>query len=136
MSNVCKTKTQINTADKYVTIITKTIGAYVREVREEKGISIRKLATEINVSSTLISDFENGTKIPRMESIIKVIWALDIPINHIFGKKALPSEIFTANSPEAKMSLSQLLTQTGLSLSDVKEVTEFIEFKKSKRNKK
>ena len=121
------------TADECTKVITKAIGAYVNEVRTQKDISIRKLSKEINVSSTVISDFENGTKIPRMETIIKIVWALDIPLNKVFGRRALPVAIFNSNTGKEGMSLTQLLAQEGLSMQDTKEVLDYIEFRKYKK---
>ena len=123
------------TADECTRFITKAIGAYVNEVRTQKDISIRKLSKDINVSSTVISDFENGTKIPRMETIIKIVWALDIPLNKVFGRRALPMAIFNTKTGNEGMSITQLLAQDGLSMQDTKDVLKYIEFIKYKSKK-
>ena len=119
-------------AEQCTKIITKALGAFVNEIRTKNGISIRKLSKDINVSSTVISDFENGTKIPRMETIIKIVWALDIPLNKVFGRRALPVTIFNANTGNEGMSITQLLAQDGLSMQDTKDVLKYIEFVKYK----
>ena len=137
-SNMVREKTK-NIADNPVSaeqctrIITKALGAYVNEIRTKNGISIRKLSKDINVSSTVISDFENGTKIPRMETIIKIVWFLDIPLNKVFGRRALPVAIFNSNTGNEGMSIAQLLAQEGLSMQDTKEVLDYIEFRKYKK---
>ena len=44
----------------------KIFGERVKELREDKGISIRTLAKEINIAHSAIARWENGTKLPSV----------------------------------------------------------------------
>ncbi|WP_270445696.1 helix-turn-helix domain-containing protein [Fusobacterium varium] len=54
-----------------------TIGEYLKEKRNEKGLSLRQLAYKINLSHTSISDIEKGV-IKKESSILKIISALNL----------------------------------------------------------
>ena len=63
-------------------------GEYFNYTREQKGLSLRELSKKTNISIALISLLENGDKLPRIETIIRLVLALVIPFNEIFGRKA------------------------------------------------
>lgn len=54
-----------------------TIGEYLKEKRNEKGLSLRQLAYKIKLSHTSISDIEKGV-IKKESSILKIISALNL----------------------------------------------------------
>jgi len=128
-SDIDKAELDFATFDKYAKFITKSIGLYINMARSKSNFSVRKFAKEINVSSTVISDLENGTKIPRMETILKILWALDIPFEKIFAKDILPCKILK-NHPNEGDLLRKYLNQMGLPKQDINEIMNFIAYKK------
>jgi len=48
------------------------IGANIRAERKRKGWSQKKLAEQIGVSSMLISFYENGSKRPSLENLLRI----------------------------------------------------------------
>lgn len=54
-----------------------TIGEFLKEKRNEKGLSLRQLAYKIKLSHTSISDIEKGV-IKKESSILKIISALNL----------------------------------------------------------
>lgn len=54
-----------------------TIGEYLKNKRNEKGLSLRQLASAIDVSHTNISDIEKGV-IKKESTILKIISALNL----------------------------------------------------------
>lgn len=59
------------------------IGVVIKNVRNKKGISVRKLAELSGVSPTTISDLENGnTKTHTFETMVKLSKVLDIDMNN------------------------------------------------------
>ncbi len=59
------------------------IGVVIKNERNKKGISVRKLAELSGVSPTTICDLENGnTKTHTFETMIKISKVLDIDMNN------------------------------------------------------
>lgn len=53
--------------------VNQTFGEFLREKRLERKLVLRKLATEIRVSPSLLSDIENGEKNAPSDEILKGI---------------------------------------------------------------
>lgn len=60
------------------------LGRSLKAIREFHGISINKLAGEINISKSYISEIENGKKKPSLEIIKSYSDYFEIPISSIF----------------------------------------------------
>ncbi len=69
-----------------------TIGNNLRATRLEKGWSLRQLATEADVSPSLISQIENGRTMPSVRTLYSLAEALSLPITHLVPIKELPAE--------------------------------------------
>ena len=48
-------------------------GKYLRSVRQAKGISIRQLAKDVNITPTYLSDIENGHNKPPEKELLETI---------------------------------------------------------------
>lgn len=44
-----------------------TFGEYIREIREEKQLLLREVASQMNIDTALLSKIERGTRIARKE---------------------------------------------------------------------
>jgi transcriptional regulator with XRE-family HTH domain len=60
------------------------LGATLRRLRKERGMSTRALASTIGVSGGLISQLENGITLPSLTTIIKLAGALGVSIGDLF----------------------------------------------------
>lgn len=65
-------------------MITEVVGARVKELRTEKGISQEKLALKAELDRTYIAGVENGKRNLSIRSLEKIINALDISFNSFF----------------------------------------------------
>ena len=65
-------------------LILKKLGVYITSKRREKHLSIEEIHRCSHVSSSVISDLENGKSMPRVETLIKLALALKINANDIF----------------------------------------------------
>lgn len=54
----------------------KTLGERIRELREEKDLSLRELATTIGVSAAFMSDVELGRRYPSDKHLASIARAL------------------------------------------------------------
>lgn len=56
------------------------IGANIRTVREQKGLSQKELAAAIGVAATQYSRVETGKVMPTLKTLIKIAKVLDVPL--------------------------------------------------------
>lgn len=119
-------------ADKLYSNLCKQYGEYFNYVREQKGLSLRELSRQTNISIALISLLENGDKLPRIETLIRLVLALEIPFGEVFGHKSNGMD-FTYNREKVVKrddeALRKALLRLGCNKDDIKDIMEFIEFK-------
>jgi transcriptional regulator with XRE-family HTH domain len=65
------------------------IGERIRESRRAKELTQQQLADILNVSKTVISGYENNTKSPTINNLEKLIAALDVNADYLFGRDVL-----------------------------------------------
>lgn len=57
----------------------------VKEIRENKKISIRELSKKTNLSRSYLSELENNKKLnPTLQSLIKIANALEVNVKDLF----------------------------------------------------
>lgn len=61
----------------------------IKEVRQEKGISVRKLSEMTGISKTYISDVENNHKIPTLYTLCIIAAYLEVSPNALFAYKII-----------------------------------------------
>ena len=66
----------------------KDLGEIIRSLRLEKNLRQIDLARKASVRQALISDLENGATTARLDSVIKVLAALDMDLSVIPRHKA------------------------------------------------
>ena len=75
------------------------IGQKLRAARQEKGLSLRELASRADVSISLLSQIENGKSTPSVRSLHSIADALSVPLGYFFpeedtnGYSADPSSV-------------------------------------------
>jgi transcriptional regulator with XRE-family HTH domain len=58
----------------------KTLGERIRELREEKDVSVRELAKRLGVSAPFLSDVELGRRHPSDEVFVTIARALGVTV--------------------------------------------------------
>lgn len=115
------------------------LGSYFNYMRDTvKGLSLRELSRISGISIALISSFEGGEKLPRIETLIKLMIALGIPFNEVFGHKLAGLE-FTHNPNQSKKGtednpLRQFLSAQGYNKDEIKDIIRYTDFIKYSRN--
>ena len=56
----------------------KAMGQHIRDLREQKDISLRELAKRLDVSAAFMSDVELGRRFPSREILTKIAKALGV----------------------------------------------------------
>lgn len=62
------------------------VGSRIRELRKEKGLTQEELGKLINVTKVSISCYENGTRIPNLETFIDLLEVLDTTPDYLLGR--------------------------------------------------
>ena len=62
-------------------------GKRLKELRIKKGLSQQKLGDLIGVTKVSICGYENGTRIPTIENLIKLSDTLEITIDYLLGRE-------------------------------------------------
>ncbi len=104
----------------------KIKGAKIREIREERGMSLSDLSAKTNLSVSFLSEIENGRKKPSLKSLDKIAEVLNI-------NKTLLLDMDTENGIEMgekirllrnknKWTLAQLAEKTGYSTSYISDI--------------
>jgi len=65
-------------------MLTREMGARLRQAREQRGISLRSLAQAIEVSPSLLSQIENGLARPSVGTLWALVDELDVSLDRLF----------------------------------------------------
>ena len=63
-----------------------TLGSRIKELRKLKGLTQTQLGNKINVTKVSISCYENGTRLPNLETFIDLVNALDTTPDYLLGR--------------------------------------------------
>ena len=63
------------------------IGKRIRELREEKGINQKKLAQEIGVAQSAISQWESGVNEPKASYVLYLAEYFDVTADYLLGRE-------------------------------------------------
>lgn len=61
-----------------------TIGAKLKRLREEKGVSIEKMAKTLGLTNQAIYNYENNVRVPRDEIKIQIASYFNKTVEEIF----------------------------------------------------
>ena len=73
----------------------KKIGAFLKELRNEKGMTQEQLGERIGVSNKTISRWETGNYMPPVDCLNILSGIYDISINEILAGERASGEVFT-----------------------------------------
>lgn len=66
----------------------ESLGARLRELRLESGMSLRALARELGISPSAVSQIERGGRQPSVGRLIAIVAALGVPLASVFDGEA------------------------------------------------
>ncbi len=66
--------------------IDRAIGASLRELRQSRRQSARRLAEQSGISAAMVSRIENGLVSPSIDTLAALAEALEVPIVSLFGE--------------------------------------------------
>ena len=77
------------------------LGERLKGIRMEKGLSLRELARQANVSPSFISQIENGKSQPSVATLYSFSQLLEISIDELFDHRAGPTTAISARTTAA-----------------------------------
>jgi transcriptional regulator with XRE-family HTH domain len=92
---------------------TPRVGARVRSLRRERGLTIEQLAAATGLTKGFISQLERDRTAPSLSSIARICDALGVRLSHIFEREAAPAIVRRSERPRvdgAYPSVNHLLT--------------------------
>ena len=63
------------------------LGYRLKELRRSKNVSQAELGKLIGVSKVSVSGYENGTRMPSMDVLLKIIKLFDVSADYMFGRE-------------------------------------------------
>lgn len=75
---------QVKSAEP-VSELASRVGRLAKEMREERGLSIRKVASEIGISATFLASMEKGLSRPGIENLERLSQFFACPLTYFFG---------------------------------------------------
>lgn len=85
-----------------------TTGQLIKAARKEAGLTQAELATKLSVPYQSISQWERGTRSPKIETLERIAVALDVPISEICSKDLLKNyEILKRSQESSKKTIQE-----------------------------
>lgn len=76
------------------------VGGRLRQLREERGMSMRSLATASGLSANALSMIERGKTSPSVSTLYKLADAMGVPITSFFGEPTAKEDAIFISSQE------------------------------------
>ena len=65
---------------------TETLGAYIRQARVRRGITLRQLAGQLGITPSYLSDIENDRRVPAQEVLEGISRSLRLDLNELLAR--------------------------------------------------
>lgn len=126
----------LNAASSLYNKILLRLATTIKEYRAIKGIPITQLSDLSGVSTTVISDLENKKYIPKVEVIIRLIVALELPLYAFIPENSIAKDIVSSIDENSSISenetyetISKLLLNMGLDIADIEQIMDYTKYK-------
>ena len=87
----------------------KSFGSFLRKLRLDKGVSIKKLSSELNVNYSYLSKIENGHSLPSDEFIKRIAALFGCDNEELLIRAGkIPDDIIKIISDNPKMAIEFL----------------------------
>ncbi|UCF30441.1 MAG: cupin domain-containing protein [bacterium] len=90
------------------------VGKRIKELREDRGLSLQDLGERTGYSSALLSQFENHLVSPPLGALVKLAQALDTQVGDFFGDS--PDHPFTIVRSDEREVVSRVASRSGVNL--------------------
>ena len=111
-------------------------GQILTNLREEKGIYQKQLASYLNVSIGTISNYENGVHCPDLNTLCRIADYFDVTTDYLLGRTQYQFDPQTLNRSLSKdYTMTDLINTTlDLSTRDIHSLLEYISLLKLRKD--
>lgn len=102
------------------------LGKKIKELRTQKGLTQNELAEKLYVSYQAVSQWENGTTNPDINTIIELAKEFDLSLDDLFDLKKSNSQEEQINIKDAKEDELYILVAKGNTLKQLIDYKEYI----------
>lgn len=83
----------------------KELGKKVKQLRLNKGLALKDLASKTKLTSSFLSQLEKGITSPSVDSLRKIAYALETTVGSFFEEREAKEFVFTKRSKRGKVGL-------------------------------
>lgn len=106
----------------------------LKALRDERGWFQKHVADKLNIKSNTLSGYENGTRSPDPEMLVRIAELYNVSVDYLLGREGNPLDYYknkiVTEFPDIDLMFRDM---ENLSADDMKEVYEYIKFKKSQK---
>lgn len=84
-----------------------TIGQRIRQIRQQRGYTQKKVAEACGMADSAIRKYESGAQVPRIETLQRIASALNVPVIELLGTVDEMDKQITEKLTDAKKSLDE-----------------------------
>jgi transcriptional regulator with XRE-family HTH domain len=86
----------------------ESLGSYIRQLRDERDLSLREFAKKLDVSAPFVSDVELGRRHPSEEVLAKIAQVLGVKVEDLRSRDTRPpiEEIKRITQSDPKFALA------------------------------
>ena len=88
------------------------VGVIIRELRKQRGMSLRALASGCGLSINAISKIERGENSPTVSSLHRLATTLEVPISALFREKAAEQTILIRRDEGLRQEIGGMIMQS------------------------
>ena len=99
------------------------LGARIKEIRMQRGLTQRVLATRINKSTSAISSYESNVQMPPLDVLISIAAAFNVTLDYLVGMDNGPTYTTKGFSDSQKEIIDLLITEFTLSSNQSKQLS-------------
>ena len=59
------------------------VGNRIKEIRKKRGLTQEQLGKLLNISQTMVAQYENNKRKPKLETLQKIATALKVPVSEL-----------------------------------------------------
>lgn len=98
------------------------VGKRIKEIRQERGLSVRALARKLETDHSYLSKVENGKVTPSLETLVKIADALQCNVSDFFeDENKIEADEELKKEGVEWIILGKELEKEGITLEQVKE---------------
>lgn len=84
---------------------------HIREIRKQRGLTMKQLGEIVGVAESTISQYENNKREPDNETLLRIAEALETSVDTLLGAEKVEKNSLTALSDEDEQDISLKLKE-------------------------